>query len=122
MAKKWNDIRPLSQKELEELLPNDSDDEIQASHEMQDSDDEVEDNLEKDFSPSESEYEPGTSDVESTDSEQSYTGQRKRRKIVPLSQLQESESPEDNLVVDNGVVEDQNERPSCKNLNRQKTI
>ncbi|KAK9686729.1 hypothetical protein QE152_g36962 [Popillia japonica] len=39
------------------------------------------------------------------------------RKIVPLSQLQESESPEDNLVVDNGVVEDQNEQLFQRNEN-----
>ncbi|KAK9703813.1 hypothetical protein QE152_g29117 [Popillia japonica] len=94
----------------------DSDDEVEDNlekdfNEMQDSDDEVEDNLEKDFSPSESEYEPGTSDVESTDSEQSYTGQRKRK--APILSRVIPDSEKDGRLFP---------CPSCKNLNRQKTI
>ncbi|CAH2002646.1 unnamed protein product [Acanthoscelides obtectus] len=77
MAKKWEDIRPLSQKELEDLIPK-SDDELEDFWRLS-SGSETEDNLEEDFSLSESEYEPETSDRESTDSDE--CNYRKRRRI-----------------------------------------
>ncbi|KAK9745592.1 hypothetical protein QE152_g6771 [Popillia japonica] len=63
MSKKWDDTRPLTERELEELLPGESDVEEGSSGS------EVEDNLEKDFSPSESVYE--LSDDSGTDSDES---------------------------------------------------
>ncbi|CAH1981714.1 unnamed protein product [Acanthoscelides obtectus] len=77
MAKKWEDIRPLSQKELEDLIPK-SDDELEDFLRLS-SGSETEYNLEEDFSLSESEYEPETSDRESTDFDE--CNYRKRRRI-----------------------------------------
>jgi hypothetical protein len=51
MSKKWHNIKPLTQRELEELLPRESDDEQDSSGS------ENEDNLEEDFSLSDSEFE-----------------------------------------------------------------
>lgn len=96
--KRWEDIRPLTQKELEAwaALPlGESGDE----HEEQSSDSEDEDNLENDFSPSGSEYEPAGSDEDSSNSERSYRQLRKSyKKTVPLEteqlQLLENEQNE----------------------------
>lgn len=75
--KRFEDTRPLTDNELEALVVsiNSSDDE-----EIQSSGSEYENNLENDFSPSESEYEPGVSDAESTDSDQSKIVRQKRYK------------------------------------------
>nr|CAI5831944.1 unnamed protein product [Callosobruchus analis] len=65
--KSYNELRPLTDEELEALAvplssSDDEDDQCSGS--------EVEDDLENYFSPSESEYEPDTSEAESTDSKQ----------------------------------------------------
>lgn len=76
MAKRWENKRPLSQNELEDRLPNFYDE--YEYYERLSSGLETEGNLEEDFSPSESKYEPEASDGESADSDESNYMKRRR--------------------------------------------
>lgn len=108
MAKRkcFNDYRKLTQKEIEELavpLSSSSDEEDPGSGS------EIEDNLEKDFSPSESEYEPGISDAESTDSEPIDFVLRKKYKWSVLSSHEHFETVKINNSHDNEQPMESNE-------------
>lgn len=108
MAKRkcFNDYRKLTQKEIEELavpLSSSSDEEDPGSGS------EIEDNLEKDFSPSESEYEPGISDAESTDSEPIDFVLRKKYKRSVLSSHEHFETVKINNSHDNEQPMESNE-------------
>nr|CAI5821428.1 unnamed protein product [Callosobruchus analis] len=86
MAKKWEDVRPLTRSELElemeNILQEEEDGETQESSADASSDSEIEDNLQSVFSPSGSEFEPDTSGSESSDSE--HSPQRKKKKFRTL--------------------------------------